>query len=98
MKLKNQVALITGAGAGIGEATAKLFVQEGAKVVIADRNIELASKVADELGEAAIAVQVDVADAAQVKAMVEKTVAHFGGLDILGQQRWFRYPRYRSDP
>jgi len=83
MKLKNQVALITGAGAGIGEATAKLFVHEGAKVVIADRNIELASKVADELGEAAIAVQVDVADAAQVKAMVEKTVAHFGGLDIL---------------
>ncbi|HKS14045.1 MAG TPA: SDR family NAD(P)-dependent oxidoreductase, partial [Pseudomonas sp.] len=74
MKLKNQVALITGAGAGIGEATAKLFVQEGAKVVIADRNFELASKVADELGEAALAVEVDVADAAQVKAMVDKAV------------------------
>jgi len=83
MKLNNQVALITGAGAGIGEATARLFVEHGAKVVIADRNFELAGKVADELGEAALAVQVDVSDAAQVRAMVEATVARFGGLDIL---------------
>lgn len=83
MKLKDKVALITGAGAGIGEATARLFAQEGAKVVVADRNIELALAVAESIGPQALAVQVDVAIAAQVKAMVEKTIAHFGGLDIL---------------
>ncbi|WP_223508296.1 MULTISPECIES: SDR family oxidoreductase [unclassified Pseudomonas] len=83
MKLKDKVALITGAGAGIGEATARLFAQEGAKVVVADRNIELALAVAESIGPQALAVQVDVAITAQVKAMVEKTIAHFGGLDIL---------------
>jgi len=83
MKLKDRVALITGAGAGIGEATAKLFVSEGAKVVVADRNIEHALAVAKALGSQAFAVQADVSDAAQVKAMVEQAVAHFGGIDIL---------------
>lgn len=83
MKLKDKVALITGAGAGIGEATARLFAQEGAKVVVADRNIELALAVAESIGPQAFAVQVDVAITAQVKLMVEKTIAHFGGLDIL---------------
>ncbi|NWC96819.1 MULTISPECIES: SDR family oxidoreductase [unclassified Pseudomonas] len=83
MKLQDKVALITGAGAGIGEATAKLFVSEGAKVVVADRNIEQALAVAKALGSQAFAVQADVSDAAQVKAMVEKAVAHFGGIDIL---------------
>ncbi|QJI37879.1 SDR family oxidoreductase [Pseudomonas sp. ADAK13] len=83
MKLQDKVALITGAGAGIGEATAKLFVAEGAKVIVADRNIEQALAVAQALGSQAFAVQADVSDAAQVKAMVEKAVAHFGGIDIL---------------
>lgn len=83
MKLQDKVALITGAGAGIGEATAKLFVSEGARVVVADRNIEHAQAVAKKLGSRAFAVQADVSDAAQVKAMVEKTVAHFAGIDIL---------------
>lgn len=83
MKLQDKVALITGAGAGIGEATAKLFVSEGAKVIVADRNIEQALAVAEALGSQAFAVQADVSDAAQVKTMVEKAVAHFGGIDIL---------------
>lgn len=83
MKLQDKVALITGAGAGIGEATAKLFVAEGAKVIVADRNIEQALAVAQALGSKAFAVQADVSDAAQVQAMVEKAVAHFGGIDIL---------------
>ncbi|MDH4567957.1 SDR family oxidoreductase [Pseudomonas sp. BN414] len=83
MKLKNKIALITGAGAGIGEATAKLFAQQGAKVVVADRNIEQAQAVADAIGEQAVAVQADVANAEQVKAMVEAAVGHFGALDIL---------------
>ncbi|MGF0238058.1 SDR family oxidoreductase [Rhodococcus sp. IEGM1300] len=83
MKLQDKVALITGAGAGIGEATAKLFVSEGAKVIIADRNIEQALAVAEALGSQAFAVQADVSNAAEVKTMVEKAVAHFGGIDIL---------------
>ncbi|KIU52522.1 MULTISPECIES: SDR family oxidoreductase [Pseudomonas] len=83
MKLQNKVALITGAGAGIGEATAKLFAREGANVIVADRDMELARKVADQIGPQAFAVQADVAVAAQVKAMVEAAVAQYGGLDIL---------------
>lgn len=83
MKLQDKVALITGAGAGIGEATARLFAREGATVIVADRNIELALSVAESIGAKAFAVQADVSDAAQVKAMIDKSVAHFGGLDIL---------------
>ncbi|MFJ3486846.1 SDR family oxidoreductase [Pseudomonas sp. NPDC090202] len=83
MKLQDKVALITGAGAGIGEATARLFAREGATVIVADRNIELALSVAESIGAQAFAVQADVSDAAQVKAMIDKSVAHFGGLDIL---------------
>ncbi|WP_322980032.1 MULTISPECIES: SDR family oxidoreductase [Pseudomonas] len=83
MKLQNKVALITGAGAGIGEATAILFAEQGAKVVLADRNYAQAAAVAERIGNNAFALEVDVAKAEQVKAMVEKTVEHFGGLDIL---------------
>ena len=83
MKLQNKVALITGAGAGIGEATAKLFAREGANVIVADRNIELARRVANEIGAQAFAVEADVAVAEQVKQMVAAGVEHFGGLDIL---------------
>ncbi|PWU28261.1 short-chain dehydrogenase [Pseudomonas sp. RW407] len=83
MKLQNKVALITGAGAGIGEATAVLFAEQGARVVLADRNYALAAAVAERIGNAAFALEVDVAKAEQVQAMVERTVEHFGGLDIL---------------
>lgn len=83
MKLQNKVALITGAGAGIGEATAILFAEQGAKVVLADRNYAQAAAVAERIGKNAFALEVDVAKAEQVRAMVEKTVEQFGGLDIL---------------
>ncbi|KSW22215.1 MULTISPECIES: SDR family oxidoreductase [unclassified Pseudomonas] len=83
MKLQNKVALITGAGAGIGEATAILFAEQGARVVLADRNYALAAAVAERIGNNAFALEVDVAKAEQVQAMVEKTVEHFGGIDIL---------------
>jgi NAD(P)-dependent dehydrogenase (short-subunit alcohol dehydrogenase family) len=83
MKLKDKVVLITGAGAGIGEATARLFAENGAKVVIADRYIEQARVVADSIGAQAFAVQADVAVASQVQSMVEQVVEHFGGIDIL---------------
>jgi NAD(P)-dependent dehydrogenase (short-subunit alcohol dehydrogenase family) len=83
MRLKNKIALITGAAAGIGKATAALFVREGAKAVIADRDGDKAAAVARELGEAASAFTVDVSNGAQVKAMIDDTLARHGRLDIL---------------
>jgi NAD(P)-dependent dehydrogenase (short-subunit alcohol dehydrogenase family) len=83
MRLKNKVAIVTGAAAGIGEATAKLFASEGARVVVADFNGEGAKAVADQIGETAIAVTADVRVEADVIAMLEATKRAFGRLDIL---------------
>jgi NAD(P)-dependent dehydrogenase (short-subunit alcohol dehydrogenase family) len=84
--LDGKVAIVTGAGGrgnSIGAAYAKGLAQAGAKVVVADLNLEGARAVAAEIGEAALPVRVDIADEASVAAMVEQTVGHFGGLDIL---------------
>lgn len=83
MHLQDKVVIVTGAGAGIGEATARLFVEEGAKVVIADHNAEAAQKVAADLGPQARAFAVDVRKADDCKAMIDFAVATFGGLDVL---------------
>lgn len=83
MHLKDKVVLVTGAGAGIGAATAKLFVEEGARVVVADYLGDAAGQVAAELGENARAFTVDVSKAEDCKAMVDFAVAEFGGLDVL---------------
>lgn len=83
MRLQGKIAIITGAASGIGAATADLFVREGAKVVIADRNIDDAKESAKKYGDSAIALEVDVSDSRKVKAMVEDAVKHFGGIDIL---------------
>jgi NAD(P)-dependent dehydrogenase (short-subunit alcohol dehydrogenase family) len=83
MRLANKVVLITGAGAGIGAATAELFVKEEAKVLVADRDADLARTVAARLGEHAHPCCADVSKSAEVKAMVDTCVAKFGGLDVL---------------
>jgi NAD(P)-dependent dehydrogenase (short-subunit alcohol dehydrogenase family) len=83
MRLQNKVAIVTGAGAGIGAATAAAFVREGASVIIADLNGEAADTVAKALGEAAVPVCVNVKHDAEVKAMVEAATGSFGRLDIL---------------
>jgi NAD(P)-dependent dehydrogenase (short-subunit alcohol dehydrogenase family) len=81
---ENQVALVTGAASGMGLATAKAFAEAGASVALADWNEEAVRAVTAELvaaGHKAIAIRCDVADEAQVAAMVEQTVAAFGRLD-----------------
>jgi NAD(P)-dependent dehydrogenase (short-subunit alcohol dehydrogenase family) len=86
MKLSDKVALITGAGSGIGRATARLFAQEGAKIAVADVNPDDGQRTVSEItqsGGDAIFVEADVSRAESVEAMVQKTVAGFGGLDIL---------------
>jgi NAD(P)-dependent dehydrogenase (short-subunit alcohol dehydrogenase family) len=75
------VALVTGGGSGIGEATARLLASRGVQVVVADVNEPAAQAVAHDIGAAAAAVAVDVADADSVAAAVDFTVAQFGGLD-----------------
>src|SRR4051794_13124484 len=75
-RMAGKVALITGAGGSIGAATAKLFLSEGARVVLCD-----VAPIAD-LGEHAVAVQADVTDSAAVEAAVRTAVERFGGLDV----------------
>jgi NAD(P)-dependent dehydrogenase (short-subunit alcohol dehydrogenase family) len=82
---ENQVALVTGAASGLGLATAQAFARAGASVVLADWNEKTVADAAAELaaeGHKVLAVQCDVSDDAQVEAMVEKTIAAFGRLDV----------------
>ena len=81
-----RVAIVTGAAQGIGRATAEAFVAEGAAVVVADLNQDLAAEAAAELGRAggrALAVGVDVAQLASIAAMVEAALGRFGRVDVL---------------
>lgn len=82
-RLEGKIAIVTGGGGGIGSAVARRIVSEGGKVAIADVFEDSAKAAADPLGDAALAVQFDAADPASIEAMVQATVDHFGGLDIL---------------
>ncbi|MBN2390322.1 MAG: sorbitol-6-phosphate dehydrogenase [Anaerolineae bacterium] len=85
--LQDKIAIVTGGAQGLGAALCKRLAREGAHVVVADLNLEGAEQTADEIaaqtGQRTLAVQVDVTDEAQVAAMVDRTVAEFGRLDIL---------------
>ena len=83
MRLKDKVAVITGAGSGFGEGIARKFVAEGARVVVADRDAAGAARVATALGASARAVTADVSNAGDVAAMIAAAQSQFGGLDIL---------------
>jgi len=86
MKLQNKVAIITGAGSGIGKAIAILFAKEGAKVVVANRRVDKGEATVLEiknLGGEAIFVQTDVSKWEDVDRMVSKAVATYGKVDIL---------------
>ena len=85
-RLNGKVAFLTGAGAGIAKATAKLFVREGAKVAIVELSREAGASAEREIREAggdAIFIETDVTQDDAVRRAVEATVARFGGLDIL---------------
>lgn len=85
-RLKDKVAIITGAGSGIGRASAQIFAKEGAKVVVADYNEETAKETARMISDAggeAVASTTDVSNEDQVKAMIKLAADTFGGLDIL---------------
>lgn len=83
MRLKDKVALITGAARGIGLGFAEAYVREGAKVIIADINIERAEEAARGLGDAVKAVKLDVTNLADIEKVVAEVDKEYGGIDIL---------------
>jgi NAD(P)-dependent dehydrogenase (short-subunit alcohol dehydrogenase family) len=85
-RLAERVAWVSGATSGIGEAVARLFAAEGARVVVAGRREQLARSIAKEIisdGGEAIGIKTDVVDEASVRNSIRRTAEHFGGLDIL---------------
>ncbi len=86
MRLENKIVIITGGGSGIGRAVCDLFAAEGADLMIADKNAgaaEAAAGAARAAGRRAEATAVDVAESADVKRMIDDTVAAFGRIDVL---------------
>jgi NAD(P)-dependent dehydrogenase (short-subunit alcohol dehydrogenase family) len=85
-RLEGKVAVITGAGTGIGRATAKLFAREGAKVVVAELNAEAGEQTAQliiQAGGDAIAIRTDVTEPDSIQGTIDKAVQHYGGLHVL---------------
>lgn len=86
MRLKDKVAIITGAGAGIGYATALLFAKEGAKVVVADLDPKAGKETLNRIkkdGGSGLFIKANVAKVNDVRKMVEETLKHYGKIDIL---------------
>ncbi len=82
-RLEGKVALVTGAGQGIGRAIARRYVAEGASVVLADINEDGAIATAEELGSAALGVRCDVSSRDEVEHAFDRCIEHFGAIDIL---------------
>ncbi|WP_243354402.1 SDR family oxidoreductase [Bacillus litorisediminis] len=86
MRLENKVAVVTGAASGMGKAIAELYAQEGAKVILADFNLEGAEQVANGVisnGGTAKAIKANVAELADIENMIDTAVKEYGTLDIL---------------
>jgi NAD(P)-dependent dehydrogenase (short-subunit alcohol dehydrogenase family) len=82
-RLEGKVTIITGATSGIGEATARLFIEQGAQVILAGRSVEKGTQLAKELGERAVYQQADVMQEADTAALIDLAVQRFGRLDCL---------------
>jgi 3-oxoacyl-[acyl-carrier protein] reductase len=96
-RLKGKASIVTGAGQGIGRATAQVFAAEGAKVLVADIDEDAARATAEDLaraGDAARAVRVDVSAAADAEVMAHAAVERFGHIDVLCQNAGI-YPEVR---
>jgi NAD(P)-dependent dehydrogenase (short-subunit alcohol dehydrogenase family) len=83
MRLQGKTAIITGAGSGIGEATAKLFAAQGARVAVVDRDAEGGKRVADEIGPSSFFLAADVTSASDMESMSRTVAERFGRIDIL---------------
>jgi NAD(P)-dependent dehydrogenase (short-subunit alcohol dehydrogenase family) len=83
MRLQDKIALITGGARGIGLGFAEAYAAEGAKVIIADINLERAREAAGSIGAAATAVKLDVTNLADIEAVIRQLDKDFGGIDIL---------------
>lgn len=82
-RFSGKVAIVTGASTGLGPIMAKMLADEGAKVVMAARRIELVEAAAAEIGESALAIKADVTDEADVAAMVDAAMSRWGQVDIM---------------
>ena len=86
MKLDNKVAIVTGGASGFGKGIVEKFVKEGAKVVVADTNYELALKLANKYSpEKFLSIKIDISKKEDVQRMLNETISYFGKLDILVQ-------------
>ncbi|WP_127599325.1 SDR family oxidoreductase [Nitratireductor alexandrii] len=90
-RLKDKVAVITGAASGFGEGMAKRFAEEGAQVVVADLNAKGAERVAGEIGQAALPVTVDVSLKSDIDAMVAAAMDAHGRIDIVVNNAGFTH-------
>ena len=94
MRLKDKIAIVTGAASGFGEGIAKRYAEEGAKIVVADINDKDGARVVEDIraaGGAAEYCHTDVTRNAEIKAVVEFTTARFGGLDIMVNNAGWTY-------
>ena len=91
MRLEGKIAAVTGGGSGMGKAISQAYAREGARVIVADLNVDAARGVAEQIsaeGGQAIPVQTDVRDQAQARAMVDAAVETYGGLDENWQREY----------
>src|SRR5271163_4836365 len=82
-RLENKIAIVTGGAGGIGAATVRRLIEEGAKVVVADLDMDRAAAVAGTYGRSARAIAFDAGNVDSIRLLVEQTVADFGRIDIL---------------